>query len=88
MVLLQTFPINGHIILREDGGLSITKGIKNNVIEPHLEVHPLLPSQTSRKSSSALHQHEGFDQKLPFECVKLRMIRALKSGWKRWKRVR
>ena len=36
---------NGHIILREDGGLSIAKGVKNNVIEPHQEEPPLLPSR-------------------------------------------
>ena len=35
---------NGHIILREDGGLSIAKGTKCNVIEPHYEEPPLLPS--------------------------------------------
>ena len=35
---------NGHIILREDGGLSIAKGVKCNVIEPHQEEPPLLPS--------------------------------------------
>ena len=29
--------MNGHIILREDGDLSIAKSIKGNVIEPHSE---------------------------------------------------
>ena len=35
---------NGHIILREDGGLSIAKGIKGQVVEPHMEEPPLLPA--------------------------------------------
>ena len=33
----------GHLLLREDGGLTIAKGLKLDVEEPHLEEPPILP---------------------------------------------
>ena len=34
----------GHLVLREDGALSVVKGLKERVIEPHAEELPLLPA--------------------------------------------
>ena len=36
--------VGGHLLLREDGGLTIAKGLKSEVVEPTREDPPLLPA--------------------------------------------
>ena len=45
----------GHLILREDGGLTIAKSVKFNVVEPDRDLRDLLPYATAEDVPKAAH---------------------------------
>ena len=75
----------GHYILRDDGGISVAKGVRSGVVEPHLELPPLLdediadldgadgtgtPSHRVRKKASIRMMREILEDSSVIPCGK------------------
>ena len=53
----------GHLLMREDGGLVIAKGVKFNVLDPASELRDLLPPMTAEGLETEEHEVEHASRK-------------------------